>query len=438
MVLCLLPLHACTHKEDNRGLNKAVLNLKASRLIEIPVDAQVTGVVVSPVGHKAVYAIRKGERQLVVDGGREGSSYDAIRDFTWSRDGRRYAYIGAKNGKLHVVVESDEGPPFDDIGPPVFSPDGSYVAYEAMRDGKWYIAAGRKMSRGSDMNYMEPVFSPDGKFISYFEQHYTENRTFRVVSSAGMSDRREGREHEATSGVAISPDGNRIAYVALTGKKAHLVSGGIADVENERIVASGDAIPFFVFSRDSRRLAYLLEEKGKQLMVVDGMTLDYSGHAVITQPVLSFDGERIASVCQKEARNGVKQYVLLNGRPGPLYDEIGLPVFSPDGSVLTYIARRGEKEFIVVDGREGPAYDKVVSPVFSPDGSRLAYRVRQNGKRFVVMADNEGKTIREFDSFEVVWQPIFSPDSRLVAYGAAPALPVRVVWWKVEPVNGSE
>ena len=58
-------------------------------------------------------------------------------------------------------------------------------------------------------------------------------------------------------------------------------------------------------------------------------------------------------------------------------------LYSKDGHHYVYAARKGEKWFVVVNGKEGPAFDRVVLPVFSPDGKRLVYRARKDGKRFL-------------------------------------------------------
>ena len=44
--------------------------------------------------------------------------------------------------------------------------------------------------------------------------------------------------------------------------------------------------------------------------------------------------------------------VVLDGDPGPAYDEVGEPIFSPDGQHLLYPAKREKKWVVVVDGEE--------------------------------------------------------------------------------------
>ena len=78
---------------------------------------------------------------------------------------------------------------------------------------------------------------------------------------------------------------------------------------------------------------------------------------------------------------------------------------------------KGQDWFVVVNGKEGPAFDRVVLPVFSPDGKLLVYRARKEGKRFLVVADTAGKTIKQLPAYEQVFQPVFTGDGKSVAYG---------------------
>jgi Tol biopolymer transport system component len=49
--------------------------------------------------------------------------------------------------------------------------------------------------------------------------------------------------------------------------------------------------------------------------------------------------------------------VVVDGQPGPDYDVIFMPEFSPDGKHVAYVAKRGEKLLVVVDGQSGVEYD---------------------------------------------------------------------------------
>lgn len=151
------------------------------------------------------------------------------------------------------------------------------------------------------------------------------------------------------------------------------------------------------------------------------------------EPVFSPDGRRVAYV----TKPGEKRAVVVDGKEGKIYDEIGFtyltiildqmgtaqrgltinrqqqrgeglrheseapPVFSPDSQRVAYAAKVGEKWFAVVDGKEEESYDHIVDgPIFSPDSKRVAYVAEEVAiglftptilRQFVVVDGKEGK-----------------------------------------------
>jgi hypothetical protein len=75
--------------------------------------------------------------------------------------------------------------------------------------------------------------------------------------------------------------------------------------------------------------------------------------------------------------------VVVNGEPGPVYDEIlkATPIVSAAGRV-TYGARKGAKWFAVTDGEAGHGYQGLGASSFSfgPLGRRFAYTASNGGK----------------------------------------------------------
>ena len=70
----------------------------------------------------------------------------------------------------------------------------------------------------------------------------------------------------------------------------------------------------------------------------------------------------------------------MDGTPGPALDAVDDPVFSEDGSHLAYWARQGAKQRVVLDGAPGPEYDEVIrgGPAFRADG-KLEFLAIQQG-----------------------------------------------------------
>ena len=89
---------------------------------------------------------------------------------------------------------------------------------------------------------------------------------------------------------------------------------------------------------------------------------------MISAPVFSSDGKRLAYAANVGSSDKGKQVLVVDEQAGLAYDEIELPqgrsasCFSPDGKHTIYAARKAGKWHAVVDGREGPACDTFFGP----------------------------------------------------------------------------
>ena len=143
--------------------------------------------------------------------------------------------------------------------------------------------------------------------------------------------------------VIVSPDCQRVAYVARVGKKRFVVVDGQEQEQYDLI-----EVPSPVFSPDSQRLAYDVQIKYE----VD-MSDTWEGFVVV-------DGEK-----GENYNEGIEERSL---------------VFSPDSRRVAYVATRSagfsEEDVVVVDGQEQRTlngFNSIESLVFSPDSQRLAY-----------------------------------------------------------------
>jgi Tol biopolymer transport system component len=138
-----------------------------------------------------------------------------------------------------------------------------------------------------------------------------------------------------------------------------------------------DEIGRFIFSSDSKRVAYAAKRNGKWLIVVDEVeSSEYDGIMTGT-PIFSPDSKRVAYavIRRKYSWLGLTTssvYVtVVDGVEGSEYDEMAGFTFSPDSKRLAYGAKRGGKCMFVVDGVEDSEYDDLLSvPIFSPDSKR--------------------------------------------------------------------
>jgi len=133
-----------------------------------------------------------------------------------------------------------------------------------------------------------------------------------------------------------------------------------------------------------------------------------------------------------------KQSVVVDGRQGKEYDDIGYGAlsFSPDSKRVAYVAGTAYKRFVVVDGQEGKHYDGihihyfavpfgntgVPDLIFSPDSKHVAYIAAIGNKSLYMYIDGTGEKMfsvvddREGKHYDYVCSTIFSPDSKHLAY----------------------
>ena len=128
---------------------------------------------------------------------------------------------------------------------------------------------------------------------------------------------------------------------------------------SESIIAQIDSSSWiqesFRVSPDNQRVAYVARVGNKQLVAVDGVEgKQYDGTST---PVFSPDSQRVAYAAQV----GNKQLVVVDGVEGKQYDGTSTPVFSPDSQRVAYSVQVGSKWLVVVDGVEGKQYGGIVN-----------------------------------------------------------------------------
>ncbi|MBM3472064.1 MAG: hypothetical protein FJX75_02170 [Armatimonadetes bacterium] len=243
-----------------------------------------------------------GTWRVVVDG-KPGKPYETVSKLGFTSAGEVHYGARRTSHEVLVVIGDRESPLYDAIEPspffeplggywgraaPIFSPDGKHNAYGVAKGGKgWVVLDGRKGP--TFLGVGEPVFGPDGRSVAYCAQ-------VRKDEWALVRDGRPGPQlPEARRRLAFSPDGRRLAYAAC-----------------------------------------ISPPKGKRQVVA-----------------------------------------VVDGKPGPPHENVSAPFFSADSRHVAYVARDGKREWVVVDGRDGPHYDRVfrdreicdAQVSFHPDGS---------------------------------------------------------------------
>ena len=269
---------------------------------------------------------------------------------------------------------------------------------------------------GHYRHILRVVLSPDGQRLAYVAQVSTRRkwrgRELVVVNSE------EGKPYDLIldGSPVFSPDGQRLAYVAHAGGKQFVVVDGI-----EQQVRY-DELKEILFSPDSRRLAYVAGVSDQRCVVVDGEEEKRYGD-ILGGVVFSPDGSRMAYAAEvlpfyavlgpvvsvrQEIKNAL---VVVDGTEGKRYNQIGRAhlIFSPDSKRVAYVAQAGGLQFVVVDGHEHARTSLVLegSLTFSPDGEHIAYVARTRDEKYTVVVDGKpGKA----------YERIIARDGRLIRF----------------------
>jgi len=96
----------------------------------------------------------------------ESNKYDLIKDFTYSPNGKSYAFMAKKNGKEILVKDGKEITKYDFVWYLKYSPDGKSFAFLAYKDGKYLLVKdGREITKYDGIRSFK--YSPDGKSLVF-------------------------------------------------------------------------------------------------------------------------------------------------------------------------------------------------------------------------------------------------------------------------------
>jgi Tol biopolymer transport system component len=338
----------------------------------------------SPDYSRVAYRAKAGGKVFAVVNDKKGPDFDDVRYVTFSPNGSKLAYAARLNKRWFIVTGDEKGPEFDAVGPPVFSPDGGRLAYGAESAKKEFVVVDGQKGQEFDA-VSSPVFSPDGKTLAFVAR-----LTGSKMVALFVGDKKVA-EHPIISDVAFTP-GGKIAYVA--GKLEHmfLVVGDEKGPEFDIVFAP-------TFSPSGNKVAHLAIKTGAfgggKPFVVSG---DYRGTAytVVSPPVFTPDGSKLVYLAGKAAKFREGKILLYVGDKmeeskcmtwdDPLIllltgVEHRRKTFtvSPDGSKVACKVPQDESHDlrIAVGNELGPDFDEVGVPVFSPDGTRVGYWARE-------------------------------------------------------------
>jgi Tol biopolymer transport system component len=215
--------------------------------------------------------------------------------------------------------------------------------------------------------------------------------------------------------MTASPAAVAAAFPPTTFESKVIVLGPATDLADAL-----DTLHYATFvSSDGCRIAWVGAEGGQFHLFVDG--IPGPGFDEVSHPFFSPDGQHVAY--EGQPQNLIHQsQEIVDDKPGPLFYDVGETGFNPANEQLYYVAENASRENqLVMGGNPGPEYDEIGWLEFSPDGQHLAYAAS-------IQVSKEGEKYRAEDHFVLdgtsspafgsVTSIIFSPDSKHWAYVA--------------------
>jgi WD40-like Beta Propeller Repeat len=440
---------------DSTGLHCAYVGRRGDQFIAV-IDGKEVGLGtwsgssnVSPLGDKnPLFFNRDGSRIAYLSfvagspktywlnvNGRKSQGYAAIDTTQIRFAGKRLAYPAqTADGKWHVVVDGKLGPGYEKVRSLQWSADGSHYAYAANSD--WKNAqvvvdgvAGKGYQPGGSNGIEALTFTADNRVV------YAPAGGILVVGGQEITHEAQPFEFAninpflipsreiAGSGApwfALSPDGQRFAYVKHLGS---ITSRATAAVVDGKVGLEYERISDIQFGPNGKRVAYIARKAGSTYVVVDGE--ESPGYSKVSGFRFSADGGHYAY--EAFQGSGGRWVVVVDGKEGPVFQELikGALTFSPNGRRYAYAGYSlGSDPQLIVDGevaaqayfgtfQEFNADPKIRRALdfppllFSPDGSRFAYITRQGGtSNLSLVIGNQTYPAGFGYSF-----PVFSPNS---------------------------
>lgn len=214
-----------------------------------------------------------------------------------------------------------------------------------------------------------------------------------------------GNSHDLS--VAFSPDGRKVIHINWgNGKPLPVINGQQGNIYD----SMGNSLSI---SPDSKKIGYSVHDPktDKWLVIINDQDREsfYYNEAGETAfgIVFSPNSENFAY----EGEKGNRQFVVVNGEKGKLYDRVSKPVFSSDNQKVVYSAQTGKKAFVVVNGKEINVYDGFIDDLTLSLSNKIAFILtKKNGKQVVVNDNQYGK------EYDIIRNINFSPDGKKIFY----------------------
>ena len=391
-----------------------------------------------------IFAEKKITREIRVEAIADLNFSFFSESFIVSPDVKKVAFVERiGSGSMQVVVNDKPENLYDNIGigTPIFAPNSEYVAYFAFKKGysggmfnlfssksAWLVISNQtEISQHDDVIDYSLIFSPDSRHIAYavspgnlvidgIPKHwYKPDEEGNFTKEDITLDDYFGLE--VSMPFLFSPDSKRLAFVRQMSGGWCVIVDSLHQKKYDNILLGTP-----IFSPDSKKIVYAAVQDDRSFIVLDGVEGTHYDGLDGETITFSLDSKRLAFACKK---NG-KWHIDLDGELSEGYDDIGIGslVFSSNSKRLVYTAQKQGKWIVVLDGQEIAAYDRLVekSLAFSPDSKKLAFAAaRDDG--FVVVDDGRESIVYE----ALAIPPVYSPNGKYLAFGAQTGLEQYVV-----------
>ena len=206
--------------------------------------------------------------------------------------------------------------------------------------------------------------------------------------------------------LALSPDrGTRVAVHDQKGRSCVAI--------DEAVVRCHDAVSLtgVTFAARGGSVAYPARVSGRWVIVHNGRAgPSWDG---VGMPVLSSDGAHVAYAATSESR----WRVVVDERSGEAFDAIiaGTIVFDAAGAHHAYVALRGDSAHVVIDGEVSRGWTAVSRPILAEGGARSAFSAKLGDSTMLVIDGRPGP------AHEAIGQVVFSIGTAEWAYAARDA-----------------
>ena len=368
---------------------------------------------------------RDGHSSFVVNG-EPGPAYANIDSYirtVFSEDGRHWAYVATRNDDRMVVVHDGIADPFEVSYSvrPFFGPKSGKLVYLAHRiesydplKSKSFVVVDGKPGKAFGQVVGPIQLKPDTDEPIYIASFEPQENRFLVVGE------REGKAYGSVSAPRISKDGKTIAYVADLDRKSFVVINGREF--GPYLCCIGDS--GLAMDPDGRRIAYPAGEpassgrKTAYRLVVNGVPSTQT-YEQIENVVLSRPGSprsRVAFTTVRGPWNDSSNAIVVDGVIGAEYKATRDLGFTANGDFF-YVAEEDGTAFPVHEREVGPRFDEIKDFTVSEDGKRIAFNGIRNGKAHLVYWT--GVAWKESTPYDSIDRPILFDASGNAVYRAA-------------------